>query len=94
MKKCASKEYGHDLDSTCSLTTETDGKATNLRVPDEAEDLLITCSTVHLEELDVDGKILLKWIFKNGGGMEWFAVVHDRDRWRALVYAVMSLRAP
>ena len=37
------------------LTTETDGKATKLRIPDEAEDLIITCSTVHLEDLDVDG---------------------------------------
>ena len=53
------------------LTTETDGKATNLRVPDEAEDLLITCSTVHLEDKDVDGKILLKWIFKKWDGEAW-----------------------
>jgi len=27
------------------------------------------------------------------GGMEWVAVLHDRDRWRALVYAVMNLGA-
>jgi len=54
------------------LTTETDGKATKLRIPDEAEDLIITCSTVHLEDLDVDGGgILLKWIFKKGGGGAW-----------------------
>ena len=27
-------------------------------------------------------------------GMEWIALVHDKDMWRALVNAVMNLRAP
>jgi hypothetical protein len=26
------------------------------------------------------------------GGMDWFAVAQDRDRWRALVNAVMNLQ--
>jgi hypothetical protein len=43
----------------------------------------------------VDGRIILKWIFKKGdGGMDWVELAQDRDRWRALVSAVMKLRVP
>jgi hypothetical protein len=46
-----------------------------------------------LEDPGVDGRIILKWIFKKwDGGMEWIDMAQDRDRWRAVVNAVMKLR--
>jgi hypothetical protein len=50
----------------------------------------------HLEDPGIDGRIILKWIFKkwDGGGMNWIDMAQDRDRWRALVSVVMNLRVP
>jgi hypothetical protein len=50
----------------------------------------------HLEDPGVDGRIILKWIFKkwDGGGVDWIDMAQDRDRWRALVNAVMNPRVP
>jgi hypothetical protein len=44
----------------------------------------------------VDGKIILKWIFRKWdvGVFDWIELDKDRDRWRGLVTAVMNLRVP
>jgi hypothetical protein len=48
-----------------------------------------------LEDQGVDGRIILKWIFKKwNGGMDWIDMAQDRDRWRAFVNTVMNLRVP
>jgi hypothetical protein len=45
-----------------------------------------------LEDLDVDGRILLRWIFKKWDGCrEWIDMAQNRDRWRALVNAVINV---
>jgi hypothetical protein len=47
----------------------------------------------HLEDLDVDGRIILKWILKQWlGDMDWNALAQDRDSWWAHVNAVMNFR--
>jgi hypothetical protein len=46
-----------------------------------------------LKDPGVDGRIILKWIFERlDGGMDWIHLAQDKDRWRALVNAVMNLR--
>jgi len=35
----------------------------------------------HLEDLKIDGRLILKWIIKNwDGGMDWIDLAQDRDR--------------
>jgi len=38
----------------------------------------------------VDGRIILKWIFRKWdvGGVDWIELAQDRDSWRVLVNAV------
>jgi len=47
----------------------------------------------HLEDVGINGTIVLNLIFKNwDGDMDWIDLARERDRWRALVSAVMNLR--
>jgi hypothetical protein len=49
----------------------------------------------HLKDQGVDGRVGSKWILRRlggGGGVEWIHLAQDRDRWRAVVNAVMNLR--
>jgi hypothetical protein len=49
----------------------------------------------HLGDPGVDWRIILRWIFnKWDGGMDWIELAQGRDRWRALMKAVMNLRVP
>ena len=48
----------------------------------------------HLGDPGVDGRIILRWIFRKWGVgvMAWIDLAHDRNIWRALVNAVMNYR--
>jgi hypothetical protein len=46
-----------------------------------------------LEDLTLNGKIILKWIIKEwDGGVDWIDMA--QDRWRAGVKTVMNSRVP
>jgi hypothetical protein len=45
----------------------------------------------HWGDQDVDGRIILRWIFRKfgwGSCGDWMELAQDRDRWRALVGTV------
>ena len=44
----------------------------------------------------LDGKIILRWIFRKWdvGGTDWIELAQDRDRWRALMNAVRNVWVP
>jgi hypothetical protein len=50
----------------------------------------------HLGDPGIDGRILLRWIFRkcDVGGMDWIDLAQDSDRWRAVVNVVLNLRVP
>jgi hypothetical protein len=47
-----------------------------------------------LENPGIDGRNILRWIFRklDGGAMGWIDLAQVRERWGALVNAVMALR--
>jgi hypothetical protein len=47
----------------------------------------------HRGDPGVDGRIIFRWIFRMWG-LDCFDLVQGKDRWRALVNAVMNLRVP
>jgi hypothetical protein len=49
----------------------------------------------YLEDLGVNGSIILKRIFnKCDGGMDWIYLAKHKDRWWAVVNAVMNVQVP
>jgi len=49
----------------------------------------------HLEDPGVDGRIILRWIFRKWDvDIDWIDVAQNMDRWTTLVNAVMNLRVP
>jgi hypothetical protein len=49
----------------------------------------------HSADPVVNGGIILNWILENWDRcMDWIDLSEDRDRWRALVNAVIKLRVP
>jgi hypothetical protein len=48
-----------------------------------------------LEDLGVDGSIILEWILgKWGDGADWIQLAQDRDEWPAVVNTAMNFRVP
>jgi hypothetical protein len=49
-----------------------------------------------LEDPGIDGRILLKRIFRrlDGGNIDWIGLAQDRDRQQTLVNVIMNLQVP
>jgi hypothetical protein len=50
----------------------------------------------HLEESGIDGRIIVRKIYRkwDGGGMDWIDLAQKRDRWWVLVNMAMNLLVP
>ena len=49
----------------------------------------------YLQDLGVDGRIILKWIMRKlDENLKWINLAQDRDRWQAVVNALMNFRIP
>jgi hypothetical protein len=47
----------------------------------------------HFEDLGVDSRIILKWIFKTWeGALVWINLAQDRDRYGAVVNTAVKVR--
>jgi len=47
----------------------------------------------HLEDTGLYGRIILRWIVRKCVvGMDWISMAYDRNRWRALVNAVINFQ--
>jgi hypothetical protein len=47
----------------------------------------------HLGDSGVDGRIIIRWIFRKWD-MDWIELVQDRDGWRTLLNTIMKLWVP
>jgi hypothetical protein len=46
------------------------------------------------EILEILRRILLKWVLKDGEGLDWIHLAHNMDQWRDVLKTVMNLRVP
>jgi hypothetical protein len=48
----------------------------------------------HLEDTSIDGRIMLRWVFRKWcrGDIHWIDLALDGDRWQALENTVMILQ--
>jgi hypothetical protein len=46
----------------------------------------------HLEDIGVDGRIILEWVLEKYGVkiVDWMHLAQDKDQWRALVNTVIN----
>lgn len=48
-----------------------------------------------MEHLSIDGKMILKWFFKQwDGDVDWVYLAQDKQRWRAPANAIMNFLVP
>ena len=45
-----------------------------------------------MEDPVVVGRIILRWIFSNDGGMDWIHLALDRGMWQILANVIMNLQ--